>query len=88
MPAKPFSAIFSLIFRLIVMVPVAVERRQRLGGDVRTSPDAAVRLGCPLLGESRGKRDSEGGGEPDQNDYLERGMYLNAELFRCFRSPN
>jgi hypothetical protein len=46
MLAKPFGAVFSLIFGLIVLVPGAVERRQRLGGNVRPPPDAAVDVPC------------------------------------------
>jgi hypothetical protein len=76
--AKPFGAVFSLIFGLIVVVPVAIERRQRLGGDARPRPDAAVRLGRALQGESRGRRNGEGGGEADQSDCLEHSMFLKA----------
>src|SRR5271166_2192718 len=51
---------------------------------MRPPPDAAVRLGCALLGVSRGGQDGERGGEADQGDCLEHGIYLRAELFRCF----
>src|ERR1700677_1243900 len=82
--AKPFRAVFSLIFGLIVVVPVAVERRQRLGGDIGPPPDAAPRRRRALLGESRGRRNREGGGEADQSDCLEHVMFFKS--FQCLGS--
>ena len=70
-PPKPFRGAFSVIFGLIVVVPGAVERRQRLGGNRGSRAVGTVRRRIATDGESRFGRDSENGGEADQSARLE-----------------
>src|SRR5277367_5609801 len=79
-PAGPGSR---PVLAFVGVVPRAVEGRDRLGGYRGPGAVGAVRRRIAADGESRRGRDGEGGGEADQSDGLEHGMYLKAGLFRC-----
>ena len=66
MLAKPFGAVLRLVLRLIVEVPLALSRGQRLRGDHRPPSDGAPSRRIALFGEGCAGQEREGGCEADQ----------------------